>query len=150
MFLIKFLLVHLSRRLTGELIAYIRRHPASTRRPSVCQYYQMKPFGRFSHTTGLQGGGGRSYMQCVLFQAEKNLDTCKSGKKQVLQCQWGFLRNTIDVSLAPYNYHGILRYLRIQSLDLADIRSHPIHCIVSMSTLPASSKNYREKVETPL
>ena len=36
MFLIKFLLVHLSRRLTGEIIAYIRRHPASTRCPSVC------------------------------------------------------------------------------------------------------------------
>ena len=34
-FLIKFLLGHLSRRLTGELIAYIRRHPAPTRRPSV-------------------------------------------------------------------------------------------------------------------
>ena len=38
----------------------------------------------------------------------------------------GILRNTIDVSLATYHYHVILRYLLIQSLDLADIRIHPI------------------------
>ena len=40
-----------------------------------------------------------------------------------------FLRNTIDVRLAKYHYHRILRYLRIQSLDFADIRSHPILCV---------------------
>ena len=40
-----------------------------------------------------------------------------------------FLRNTIDVSLAPYHYHMILQYPRIQSFDLADIRSHPILCV---------------------
>ena len=64
MFLIKLLLVHLSRRLTCELIAYIRRHPASTRR-----------------------------------------------------------RLSVNI-----NKHVILRYLRIKSLDLSDIRSHPILC----------------------
>ena len=41
----------------------------------------------------------------------------------------GDLRNTIDVSLAPYHYHVILRCLRFQSLDLADIRCHSILCV---------------------
>ena len=88
MFLIKLLLVHLSRRLTCELIAYIRRHPASTRRPSVCQYYQttslLKPFGSFSQyaidlfsicqrsITGLGGGGGSElHVVCFILIGEE-------------------------------------------------------------------------------
>ena len=31
--------------------------------------------------------------------------------------------------MAPYYYHVILRYLRIKSLDLSDIRSRPILCV---------------------
>ena len=64
-----------------------------------------------------------------------------------------FLRNTIDVSLAPYHYHVILRYLRIQSLDLADIRSIPILCTYVYVTCKYQMDwtiNNREKVETPL
>ena len=67
MFLIKILLVHRSRRLTGELKAYIRRHPASTRRPSVClsilsKDSLLKPFDSFfpichRSITGVGGGG---------------------------------------------------------------------------------------------
>ena len=95
MFLIKFMLVHLSQRLTGELIAYIRRHPAPTRRPSVCQYYQttspLKPFCRYAilhrSITGL--GGSELHVVCFILIGEE-LDTCRSVKYQVLQCKWGF------------------------------------------------------------
>ena len=41
----------------------------------------------------------------------------------------GIFTEYINVSLVPYHYHVILRYLRIQSLHLVDIRSHPILCL---------------------
>ena len=62
----------------------------------------------------------------------------------------GILRNTTDVSLAPYHYHVILRYLRIQSLDLADIRSHPILYVYVTCKYQTIWTKKREKVETSL
>ena len=85
-------------------------------------------------------GGGRSELHVVCFiliGEELRYVHVEVENSKFSSVNGEFLRNTVDVSLAPYHYHVILQYLRIQSLDLAGIRSLPIVC---MFTLPASIK----------
>ena len=96
------------------------------------------------------GGGGM--VGFILIGEELRLVHVEVENSKFFSVNGDFLLNTIDVSLAPYHYHGILRYLRIQSLDLADIRSHPILfvCLRYLQVSKTTEKKWRHHYRSDL
>ena len=109
------MLVHLSRRLTGELIAYmyIRRHPASARLSVniIKRLLCRSLFADFLNMTQIYNwvcGGSELHVVCFILIGEE-LRYIKKWKiaSSPVSMEF-FLWNTIDVSLSPYHYHVIL------------------------------------------